>query len=326
MRLRLYGYHTVSSSLFVYGGNRNPGSTDRNCLTLIPENQCIDVRNLINFIIKYDYWFLFVLLEIVSFVLLFRFNNYQGSVFFSSANYVSGVIYETSHQVTQYFGLRGVNERLTARNVQLELEVENLSRQLAEYGKDTMAITRLRKEALQNYRIVDAHVVNNSVTQANNFITLDKGSADSIQPEMGVVCGNGIVGIVYLTASHHSIVLPVLNAKSNISCKIKRTSYFGILKWDGNSSQYAYLEDLPRHSEFALGDTVVTSGHSSVFPVGIPVGTVDDMSDGHDGLSYLLKIRLFTDFARLNDVQVIAPLNYGEQAVLEDSVKVLLNN
>ncbi len=208
----------------------------------------------------------------------------------------------------------------------MELEVENLSRQLAEYEKDTTAITRLRTEVLQNYRIVDAHVVNNSVTRANNFITLDKGSADGIQPEMGVVCGNGIVGIVYLTAPHHSIVLPVLNAKSNISCKINRTSYFGILNWDGNSSRYAYLKDLPRHSEFALGDTIVTSGHSSVFPVGIPVGTVDDMSDSHDGLSYLLKVRLFTDFARLNDVQVIAPLNYGEQAALEDSVKVLLNN
>ncbi|MCD7817316.1 MAG: rod shape-determining protein MreC [Bacteroides sp.] len=284
------------------------------------------MRNLINFILKYDYWFLFIVLEIASFILLFRFNNYQGSVFFSSANYVSGVIYETSHQVTQYFGLRGVNEKLTARNIQLELEVENLSRQLVEYEKDTTAITRLRTEVLQNYRIVDAHVVNNSVTRANNFITLDKGSADGIQPEMGVVCGNGIVGIVYLTAPHHSIVLPVLNAKSNISCKINRTSYFGILNWDGNSSRYAYLKDLPRHSEFALGDTIVTSGHSSVFPVGIPVGTVDDMSDSHDGLSYLLKVRLFTDFARLNDVQVIAPLNYGEQAALEDSVKVLLNN
>ncbi len=285
-----------------------------------------DVRNLINFILKYDYWFLFIVLEIVSFVLLFRFNSYQGSVFFTSANYVSGIIYETSHQVTQYFGLRGVNQSLTSRNIQLELEVESLSRRLAEYGMDTTAIARLRKDVLHDYLIVDAHVVNNSVTHANNFITIDKGSADSIRPEMGVICGNGIVGIVYLTAPHHSIVLPVLNAKSNISCKIKRTSYFGILNWDGNSSRYAYVKDLPRHSEFALGDTIVTSGHSAVFPAGIPIGTVDDMSDSHDGLSYLLKIRLFTDFARLNDVQVIAPLNYGEQSALEDSVKVLLNN
>lgn len=285
-----------------------------------------DVRNLINFILKYDYWFLFIVLEIVSFVLLFRFNSYQGSVFFTSANYVSGIIYETSHQVTQYFGLRGVNQSLTSRNIQLELEVESLSRRLDEYGMDTTAIARLRKDVLHDYLIVDAHVVNNSVTHANNFITIDKGSADSIRPEMGVICGNGIVGIVYLTAPHHSIVLPVLNAKSNISCKIKRTSYFGILNWDGNSSRYAYVKDLPRHSEFALGDTIVTSGHSAVFPAGIPIGTVDDMSDSHDGLSYLLKIRLFTDFARLNDVQVIAPLNYGEQSALEDSVKVLLNN
>ena len=320
MRLRLYGYHTVSSSLFVYGGNRNPGRKTRKRSLAIPENQCIDVRNLINFILKYDYWFLFIILEIASFVLLFRFNNYQGSVFFSSANYVSGVIYETSHQVTQYFGLRGVNERLTARNVQLELEVESLSRQLAEYGKDTTAITRLRKEVLRSYRIVDAHVVNNSVTRANNFITLDKGSADSIRPEMGVVCGNGIVGIVYLTAPHHSIVLPVLNAKSNISCKIKRTSYFGFLKWEGGSSQYAYVKDMPRHSEFSLGDTIVTSGHSAVFPAGIPVGTVDDMEDSHDGLSYLLKVKLFTDFARLNNVRVLGSFNGTEQAQLEDSI------
>ena len=119
---------------------------------------------------------------------------------------------------------------------------------------------------------------------------------------------------------HHAIVLPVLNSKSSISCKIKRTSYFGFLKWEGGSSQYAYVKDMPRHSEFSLGDTIVTSGHSAVFPAGIPVGTVDDMEDSHDGLSYLLKVKLFTDFARLNNVRVLGSFNGTEQAQLEDSI------
>ena len=117
-----------------------------------------------------------------------------------------------------------------------------------------------------------AQVVNNSLTHVDNYITINKGSADSICAEMGVVSGNGIVGIVYQTSAHYAIVLPVLNSKSSISCKIRRTDYFGSLKWSGGSSLYAWLRDIPRHSEFSLGDTVVTSGHSAVFPEGIPVG------------------------------------------------------
>ena len=113
----------------------------------------------------------------------------------------------------------------------------------------------------------------------------------------------------------------MLNTKSSISCKINRTDYFGTLKWEGGSSQYAWVKDIPRYSEFTLGDTVVTSGHSAVFPEGIPVGVVDDMADSHDGLSYRLKVRLFTDFARLNDVSVIRAKVGAEQAALENNVK-----
>ena len=254
------------------------------------------MRNLLNFLLKYNHWFLFVLLEVISLTLLFRFNNYQGSAFFTSANYLAGIVYEASSQVTRYFGLTEVNKDLTTRNVELEIEVERLSQALEQYTQDTTGVANLRKEALKDYVLYDARVVNNSITHPNNFITIDKGEADGIRPEMGVVCGNGVVGIVYLTGKHHAIVLPVLNSKSSISCKIKRTSYFGFLKWEGGSSQYAYVKDMPRHSEFSLGDTIVTSGHSAVFPAGIPVGTVDDMEDSHDGLSYLLKVKLAHSF------------------------------
>ncbi len=283
------------------------------------------MRNLINFLLKYNHWLLFILLEVVSFALLVHFNNYQGSVYFTSANRISGAIYEAVNQVTRYFGLVDVNKGLTARNVELEIEVERLSEALRHYTKDSTEVVRLRRDALKGYTIYPAKVINNSVTHPNNFITINKGEADGIKPEMGVVCGNGVVGIVYLTGAHHAIVLPVLNSKSNISCKIKRTSYFGLLKWEGGSSQYAYVKDMPRHSEFSLGDTIVTSGHSAVFPSGIPIGTVDDMTDSHDGLSYLLKVKLFADFAKLSDVQVISSPIRKEQKELEDSLKAITN-
>lgn len=156
-----------------------------------------DMRNLINFLLKYNHWFLFVLLEVISLTLLFRFNNYQGSAFFTSANYVAGLVYEASNQVTRYFGLTEVNKDLTARNVELEIEVERLSQALEQYTQDTLGVANLRREALKDYVLYDARVVNNSVTHPNNFITIDKGSADGIRPEMGVVCGNGVVGIVF---------------------------------------------------------------------------------------------------------------------------------
>lgn len=283
------------------------------------------MRNLINFLLKYNHWLLFLLLEVISAVLLFRFNNYQGSVFFTSANRMGGAVHDAVCNVTRYFGLADINSSLTARNVELEIEVERLTEELERYTRDTAAIARLRREALNGYTLFPARVTNNSVTHPNNFITIDKGRDDGIRPEMGVVCGNGVVGIVYLTGARHSIVLPVLNSRSNISCKIKRTSYFGILKWESGSPQYAFVKDMPRHSEFSLGDTVVTSGHSAVFPAGIPIGTVDDMTDSRDGLSYLLRVKLFTDFARLGDVRVISPTDGAEQTLLEDSARAALD-
>lgn len=280
------------------------------------------MRNLLDFLLKYNYFLLFVLLEVICFILLFRFNSYQGSVFFTSANAVAGSVCEISSQVARYWGLEEVNRRLTARNVELELEVEALRRAVNGYAQDSMAARSLLDKVYDSYHIYPARVVNNSVARFNNYMTLDKGSDDGIRPEMGVVCGNGVVGIIYLTGPRHSIVLPVLNPKSSISCKIRRTEYFGFLKWEGGDPQYAYVKDMPRHSEFMLGDTVVTSGHSAVFPEGIPIGTVDDMVDSHDGLSYLLRVRLFTDFARLSDVLVITSVKKEERTSLEKRVEL----
>ena len=276
------------------------------------------MRNLINFLLKYNYWFLFVIFEVASVVLLFRFNNYQQSAYFTSANTVVGAVYEVSGGISSYFHLKSVNEDLLDRNMLLEEQINNLEKALKERQLDSIAVNSIRKMPQKDYQLFKARVIKNSLNLADNYITLDKGSSSGIHSEMGVVDGNGIVGIVYETSPSYSVVISVLNSKSNISCKIVGSDYFGYLKWEHGDSRYAYLKDLPRHAEFNLGDTVVTSGFSTVFPEGIMVGTVDDMSDSHDGLSYLLKIKLATDFGKLSDVRVIARNGQQEQKELEN--------
>ena len=276
------------------------------------------MRNLLNFLLKYNYWFLFILLEVICFVLLFRFNNYQQSVYFTSANVVTGKVYEVSGSVSSYFHLKSVNEDLLDRNMLLEQQIANLENALRERQVDSVIVNSIRNLDNKDYQIFKAHVIRNSLNQADNYITLDKGSSSGIRPEMGVVDGNGVVGIVYKTSPNYSLVISVLNSKSSISCKIVGSEYFGYLKWEHGDSRYAYLKDLPRHAGFNLGDTVVTSGYSTVFPAGVMVGTVDDMSDSNDGLSYLLKIKLATDFGKLGDVRVIARTGQMEQQELEN--------
>lgn len=279
------------------------------------------MRNLLNFFLKYNHCFLFVLLELLSFALLFRFNHYQGSVFFTSSNRLVGSIYEVANQVTGYFHLKSINDNLVQKNVELELQMEYLRNALVSITRDSASIDRLKKDALDDYDIYNARVINNSLTHIDNYITIDKGTKNGISRDMGVVDGNGIVGIVYLTSDNYSVIIPVLNSKSNISCKIKRSDYFGFLKWEGGSSEYAIVKDMPRHSLLSLGDTIVTSGHSAVFPSGIPVGTIEEITDSQDGLSYQLKVKLFTDFGRLNDVRVITKKGQKEQMGLEQMLK-----
>jgi rod shape-determining protein MreC len=190
-----------------------------------------------------------------------------------------------------------------------------------ELTADSTGLEKMKSDALKGYDIYRADVINNSLTHVDNYITIDKGENDGIRPEMGVINGSGVVGIVYHTSANYSVVIPILNSKSSVSCKIKRSDYFGFLKWDGGSSEYATVKDMPRHSLFSIGDTVVSSGHSAVFPAGIPVGTVEDMEDSHDGLSYLLKVKLFADFGRLDAVRVISWEGKEERLELERKVK-----
>lgn len=283
------------------------------------------MHNLLEFLQKYNHWLVFVLLEVVSMVLLFQYNSYQGSVWFSSANAVTGKLYEWDANVETFFSLTKVNQELTQRNAYLEQQVELLSQKLTDATKDSIAAKGSQMALLQNYRLIPAKVVSNSVDKPANLITIDKGRADGIHKDMGVVCGTGVVGIVYLVAEHYSVIIPVINTRSNISCTIQKRGYFGYLRWKGGASEYAYLEDVPRHAHFKLYDKVVTSGYSAVFPPGVLVGKVLHVFNSADGLSYRVQLKLSTDFAKLRDVCVIDDTAMRERLEImraaQDSIK-----
>jgi rod shape-determining protein MreC len=283
------------------------------------------VKNLIDFFTRYNYWFLFLLLEVISFVLLFQFNSYQGSVWFTSANIVSGKVYEISSKVESFFELSQVNEQLTQRNIYLEQQVKGLQEKLTSATQDSSYLRNNQYQYLAGYKLIPAKVVSNSVDKYNNLITIDKGAADGVKKDMGVACGNGVVGIVFMTSEHYSIVIPVLNSQSNISCTIKGRGYFGYLHWKGGDASMAYVDDVPRHARFKLYDTIVTSGYSSVLPPGLLVGKVRHVYNSPDGVSYRLKIKLATDFGSLRDVCVIDNSVMNERLELlratQDSIK-----
>jgi putative cell shape-determining protein mreC len=284
------------------------------------------MRNLLDFLVKYSYWFLFFVLEAVSFVLLFQFNSYQGSVWFSSANAVAGKLYETTSAVESYFQLSKINTELTQRNLYLEQRLCKLEKEKSDSVADSTMENSLLLKSLQPYRLIPAQVVNMKWGRKDNLLTIDKGEADGIKKDMGVVCGTGIVGIVYLTSAHYSIVIPVLNSLSNISCVIQGRGYFGYLHWTGGDISEAYVDDVPRHAHFKLYENVVTSGYSSVFPAGIMVGKILHVYNSADQMSYRLRVKLSTDFGRLRDVCVVDNTALSEQIEVmraaEDSIRM----
>ena len=279
------------------------------------------MRNLLEFLSKYYHWLLFAVLEVTSFVLLFQFNSYQGSVWFTSANAVVGKLYELESSIESFFSLSKVNKDLTLRNFYLERQVNQLSRLYYDLTKDTTIAERNELEFLSRYKLIPANVVSNSVDRNDNLMTIDRGSKDGVEKDMGVACGNGVVGVVYLVSDHYSVVMPVLNYHSRISCAIRRRGYFGYLKWQGGDANIAYVEDVPRHAKFKRGDWVETSGYSSIFPPGVLVGKIIEVYNSRDGLSYRLKVQLTTDFGNVRDVCVISDKGIAERTRLMEAAR-----
>ena len=278
------------------------------------------MRKLLEFLVRKSHWFLFVALLAVSLTLIYRNNAYQRNVLFSSANVVAGSVSSVSGEVTSYLHLREINKELLERNGQLEAQMLDLQDRLDAYMADTMLFKGFAADSITPefpYSFVVAQVVNNSVSHLSNYITIDKGRLDGVMPDMGVVSERGVVGIVSTVSDHFAVIIPLLNPKMRLSCKVLGSSYFGSLSWNGRDTQYATLEELPRHVEFQRGDTIVTSGYSAVFPAGLIVGIVEEYAKQHDGNFYALQVRLAADFHALNHVRIIKNFLQQEQLDVE---------
>ncbi len=238
-------------------------------------------------------------------MLLFRDDPYRQHVYITSAGRLASTAYKGANNVTSYFNLHDINEDLNRRNAELQARIASLEERLEIMREEGFTDTLVVDSGVPHFEFIVAHVINNSIARPFNYLTINKGTADGVRPELGVIDQNGVVGIVSNTGSHSSRVISLLNPHFRLSCKIKGSDYFGSLVWDGENPAEALLEELPRHTVFHVGDTIVTSGYSAVFPAGLPVGVVlDDDTDKNQNF-FTLRIRLLADFTTLGNVQVV---------------------
>jgi len=262
------------------------------------------MRDIFRFISKYSTYLLFIILQISALYLLFNYNDFQKSTFFSTSNRLNGRMFAMEESVTGYFHLKENNESLLKQNNELELQVARLKSSVSRYT-DTTSIALLRMKESEEFSLIPARVVQNSVSHLRNYVTLNVGRLDGVLPEMGVANSDGIVGVVSHSSDHFSVVIPVLNPQIRISCKLKNSNAVGSLIWDGTDRRYAYLEEIPPYVHVSKGDTIVTSGFSAIFPEGIMVGIVDEYGIGEDANFMRLKVHLSTRFDALSNVRVI---------------------
>lgn len=284
------------------------------------------MRQLLDTLKKYLHWACFLLFEGASLVLLFRFNPYQQSVFFGKATLVAGTAAQVQHDIRKQMHLGQENQRLMIENLKLQRRMEQLRQHATDPEADS-AIARLMADSTgpdPDLRLIPARVVDNSLRQANNIIVIDRGSDHGVRPEMGVVCGTGVVGIVSQVSPRFSAVVPVLNRHSSISCRLAGTNHFGYLRWHGGDALRATVEDVPRHAIVKRGEHVETSGFSNVFPPGIRLGTVERVGNSKDGLAYELTIRLTADLACVEHVAVVDGTYRDEMQRLKQEAEAAL--
>ncbi len=263
------------------------------------------MNELFGFIVRHSKWLVFAFFVTISCTLLFNDDPYRRHVFMTSAGRMAATVYKGANNVTSYFDLREINGDLNRRNAELQAEIVRMQETIDRLREQNFTDTLTLDSGVRHFDFIVAHVINNSISHPFNYLTINKGSSDGIKPELGVIDRNGVVGIVSTTGAHSARVISLLNPHFRLSCKIKRSDYFGSLVWDGANPSEALLEELPRHTVFEPGDTIVTSGYSAVFPSGLPVGVIIGADTDRNQNFFTLRVRLLADFTTLGNVQVV---------------------
>lgn len=266
------------------------------------------MQQIFNFILKNSNRLLFLLLLVISLSLTIQSHSYHKSKIISSANFFTGGIYEKINNVDEYFGLRAQNEELAKENARLKSVLFNL--------KDTTKTPQVDTSKVARKTIVTvAKVIHNSYSLQENFITINKGNASGIKSNMGVINSAGIIGIVDNTSKNFATIISLLNVNIKINAKIKKSNHFGTLSWNGKSTGFAQLTDVPRLAGVRKGDTIVTGAESTIFPENIGIGTIEKVYIEKETNYYTLDIKLFNDMTNLGHVYIIK--NKDTEEILE---------
>ena len=234
------------------------------------------MKEIIKLILKYHFTIIFVLLEVFAFSLVVVHNNYQRSVFSGYITSITNFISSTYTDVCDYFYLQSHNEILVAENTRLKNEIEELKGLYQQFKRDSLYEKTDSIGVVYKYRA--AQIVNSSFNKTKNYLTIDKGSEDGIGIEMAVCSSEGVIGVVEKTSNNYAKVIPLINTNLRVSAKIKKNGYYGSLQWDGSDYQFSYLNDIPFHVNTEVGDTIVTSGFSAIFPEGELIGFVESVN------------------------------------------------
>ena len=271
------------------------------------------MQSLLKFIQKYSNFLVFLNLEVVAFLLFMSYNEYPKSSLLSTANQVVAINYQIGNSISSYFQLKSTNEALEEENAALRNQIISLQNQL----EDSIEHSAYTYSHL-DYTYIPAKVIQGTVNKNSNYLTINKGKRDGVYEGMGVRNAEGVVGIVTTVGDKFSIVLPVINTNSHISCKFAKNGYFGTIEWDGYSCHYAQLIDVASHLSVEQGDTIVTSGLSPIFPADIPIAIVDNVELREGASYYTIRVRLNTDFRKIGYVQLINKQSYNEFKSLTD--------
>ena len=280
------------------------------------------METLLRFLSTYKTFIVFMLLEVFSLTLVGKYNTYQHGKMLNSSNAIVGQVYDGISSMTDYLSLGETNHDLARENSRLKSEL-NVTKRALEFFREDSTYALRQKIARQNgYTFVTARVINSSFSRSHNYLTLDKGTLDGVHAEMGVVSHSGVVGIVSTASEHFALVIPVLNVVSRISAKVKDKSQTGSLVWKGGDYRYAALEEVPGFIPVAKGDSIITSGHSTIFPEGVYVGKVSKCGRGEDN-NVKIEVELGVDFTKLAYVDVI---NYGNAEEMKELLKKAQEN
>lgn len=271
------------------------------------------MERIVLFLYQYRAFFTFLVLELFCSWLIIENNQYQGAHFFNSANSFVAHVNGFSQGAREYFSLREINRTLAEENTNLRRTLEQQKQGFNnQYGADSVIIKR--------FDFVSAKVVNNSTDRFTNFITINKGKNDGIKSGMAVISPQGVVGKVKMTSQHFSVVASILNIDIMVSGVMKRTGYFGTIQWDGTDPDYINFNFIPRHVEPIVGDSIITSGYSGIFPEGILIGTISNIERTQEAPFYDLKVKLAQDFRKLSYVSVVKSNLLHELDSLEQQI------